>query len=288
MLIKELNRLNENVTREISELVAECNNYDGIENIIELDKTINFNHEMNTIFMLYENNKLVSVLSLFVPGRNEAEVTAMTLPEYRSKGYFSELVKRAEAEIKKYGVPDLLFVCNSDSDKGKKVIDKLKCQYAFTEYFLKYNHSLDQLINTYNFRLKLHKAGFEDMESLVKINMGAFNDSYEGAKSIAEGNLNADNRQLYLGNIEGEFVAKGAICFEDGNASIHGLGVLPEYQGKGYGKEMLYALINNIIEYKVKDICIEVESKNDNAFQLYKNTGFEVESAWEYYRKVLE
>ena len=288
MLIKELNRLNENVTREISELVAECNSFDGIEGMIELDTSLNFNHEMNTIFMLYENNKLVSVLTLFVPGRSEAEVTAMTLPAYRLKGHFSELIKRAEAEIKKYGIPDLLFVCNGDSTNGKEVIAKLKAKYAFAEYFLKYNHSLDQIIKAYKYRVKLHKAGFEDMESIVKISMGAFNDSYEGAKNLAEGSLNADNRQLFLGEIEGKFVAKGVICFEDGNASINGLGVLPEHQGKGYGKEILYSIINKIIEYGVEDIFIEVESENDNAFLLYKNTGFEVESAWEYYRRAID
>jgi ribosomal protein S18 acetylase RimI-like enzyme len=286
-LIKELNRLNENITREISELVAECNSYDGIEGMIELDTSLNFNQEMNTIFMQYDNNKLVSVLSLFVPRSSEAEVTAMTLPEYRLKGHFSELIKRAEAEIKKYGVPDLLFVCNGDSIDGKKAIAKLNGKYAFTEYFLKYNHSLDQSIKEYKYRLALHKAGYEDLESIVKISMGAFNDSCEGAKSLAEGSLRAENRQLFLGEIEGKFVGKGVICFEDGNAFITGLGVLPEYQGKGYGKELLYLIINKIIENKVEGICIEVESENENAFQLYKNTGFEVESAWEYYRKVL-
>lgn len=284
-MIKELNRLDENIVKEINELVTECNSYDGIEAIIELDKTINFNHEMNTIFMLYEDNKLISVLSLFVPGRNEAEVTAMTLPGYRLKGHFSELLKRAEAEMRKYGVPDLLFVCNGDSVNGKEVITKLKAQYDFTEYFLKYNHTLDEIINQNKYRLRLREARIDDMESIIKISMGAFNDSYEGAKSMAEGSLNADNRLLFLGEVEGKFVAKGVICFEDGNASIHGLGVLPQCQGKGYGKEMLYSIIRKINEQKVEAIYIEVESENDNAFQLYKNSGFEVESSWAYYRK---
>ena len=284
-MIKELNRLDENIVKEINELVTECNSYDGIEAIIELDKTINFNHEMNTIFMLYEDNKLISVLSLFVPGRNEAEVTAMTLPGYRLKGHFSELLKRAEVEMRKYGVPDLLFVCNGDSVNGKEVITKLKAQYDFTEYFLKYNHTLDEIINQNKYRLRLREARIDDMESIIKISMGAFNDSYEGAKSMAEGSLNADNRLLFLGEVEGKFVAKGVICFEDGNASIHGLGVLPQCQGKGYGKEMLYSIIRKINEQKVEAIYIEVESENDNAFQLYKNSGFEVESSWAYYRK---
>jgi ribosomal protein S18 acetylase RimI-like enzyme len=288
LVIKELNRVSDDAAKEISELVEQCNNYDGIEGIIELDKSINFNQEMNTIFMAYEDNKLVSILSLFVPGREEAEVSAMTLPDYRLRGYFSELIKRAEEEIKRYDVPDLLFVCNGNSAKGKAVIAKQKALYEFTEYFLKYNHKFDPVIKDYSYRIKLHKAGLEDIESIAKINMGAFHDSYEGAKSLANAALKADNREVFLGNIEGEFVAKGVICFENGGASINGLGVLPEHQGKGYGKEILFSIIQRIMEYKIEDICIEVESENDNAFQLYKNSGFEVQSAWEYYRKAIE
>ena len=117
--------------------------------------------------------------------------------------------------------------------------------------------------------------------------MAAFGDSYEGAKRLATGMLNADNRQFFLGEIEGEFIAMGVAAKEDEGTSIHGLGVLPEHQGKGYGKEMLYSIINKLAEQRIENINIEVESQNLNAFQLYKNSGFEVESAWEHYRKVI-
>ena len=115
--------------------------------------------------------------------------------------------------------------------------------------------------------------------------MAAFGDSYEGAKSLATGMLNAENRQFFLGEIDGEFIAMGVSAKGDEGASINGLGVMPEYQGKGYGKEMLYSIVNKLVEQNAENINIEVESQNSNAFNLYKNSGFEVESAWEYYRK---
>jgi ribosomal protein S18 acetylase RimI-like enzyme len=79
----------------------------------------------------------------------------------------------------------------------------------------------------------------------------------------------------------------GVAAKGDEGTSIHGLGVLPEHQGKGYGKEMLYSMISKLVEQKAENINIEVESQNSNAFKLYKNSGFEVESAWEYYRKII-
>jgi ribosomal protein S18 acetylase RimI-like enzyme len=288
VIIKELSKLNEDLTKEIKDLVSKCNNYDGLNGMIEIDTSFSINKEMKTIFMMYDDNKLVSALTLFVPGSKEGEVSAMTISEYRSKGCFTKLVKRAEAELKKYGVNEVLFLCEAKSMHGKAAIAKQKAQYEFTEYLLKYNHSIDEKVKDYKYHLKLRTATLDDLESIIKISMAAFGDSYEGAKGLAIGMLNADNRQFFLGEIEGELVAMGVAAKEDEGTSIHGLGVLPEHQGKGYGKEMLYSIINKLVEQRVENINIEVESQNSNAFQLYKSSGFEVESAWEYYRKVLK
>jgi ribosomal protein S18 acetylase RimI-like enzyme len=288
LLIKELNKIDENTTREIKELVTQCNNHDGINGMLVLDNSLNFNREMNTIFMLYEKDKLVSVLTMFVPGNKEAEVSAMTLPEYRLMGYFSELVKRAEAEIKKYNIPEILFLCEDKSSHGKAAIAKQGARYEFTEYQLKYNHSLDTKIMDYEYRIKLYKATLADLESIIKISIAAFGDSYEGAKELATGMLKAKNREFFLGEIQGEFIAMGVTAKEEEDISIHGLGVLPEHQGKGYGREMLYSIINKLIEQETGSINIDVDSENSNAFQLYKNSGFEVENAWGYYRRAIK
>lgn len=287
MIIKELNKFDENTIREIRELITLCDNHDGGKGMMCLDTSLNFNHEMNTIFLSYEKDKLVSALTLFVPGNREAEVSAMTLPEYRLKGCFSELVKRAEAEIKKYNVPEILFLCEGKSLHGKAAIAKQKAQYEFTEYQLKYNHSLDMKVKDYEYRIRLHKATLADLDSIIKISMAAFGDSYEGAKKLATSMLNADNRQFFLGEMQGEFIAMGVAAEEEGNVSIHGLGILPEHQGKGYGREMLYSIINKLYEQGIENINIDVDSQNSNAFQLYQNSGFEIESAWEYYRRAV-
>ena len=143
LLIKEFNKLNDEVISEIRELVSACNNHDGLNGMMELNTSFNLNKEMKTVFMMYDDNKLVSALTLFVPGDKEGEVSAMTISEYRAKGCFTELVKRAEAELKKYGVNEVLFLCEAKSTHGKAAIAKQNAHYEFTEYLLKYNHSID-------------------------------------------------------------------------------------------------------------------------------------------------
>ena len=288
MKIRELNQLNQETITEIKELVAQCNSHDGMDGMVTLDNSLNFNREANYVYMMLDENKLIAVLTLFMPGKNEAEISAMTLPEYRRRGCFKELVQKALTELKKYGVPELLFVCEGNSASGKAAIAKQQAEYEFTEYTLKYNNSLNDKINEYNYRIKLHQAGMQDIEHIAKISMDAFGDSYEGAKSLAMGALKAENRKVYLAELDGEFLAMGVTAVEDDSISINGLGVHSDYRGKGFGKEILYAIMREIVKNDFESIIIEVESENQNAFQLYKNSGFEVMVSSEYYRKAIE
>lgn len=287
-MIKEYNEVNQNILKEVEELIAACNAHDGIKGMVPMDTSFNFNKEMNTIFLRYEDEKLVSALTIFAPGKNEAEIYTMTLPQYRQKGYFKELVRTAEKELKKYSVPDIIFVCEERSAAGKAAIERQVAAYDFTEYTLSYNHSLDKEFSQYEYRLEFHRADETHIEDIAKVSMSAFGDSYEGAKAIATNILNAVNRKMFLGKIDGQYVAMGVVAADNGSNSIHGLGVLAEQQGKGYGKEMLYAILKDLIEHNEEKISLEVDSENQNAFQLYKKTGFEVKSAWEYYRRAVK
>lgn len=288
MFIRELNVLDEDLTKDIKELIAACNMHDGFKGMLSLDTSFNFNQEMNCIFVMYDGSRLVSALTLFAPGSEEAEVTAMTLPEYRGRGCFDSLVQRAETELVRHAVPDILFVCEERAAAGKAAMAGLKAMYEFTEYTMKYNHSMDKAIREYDYRMKLQEAGMQDIPSLIEIGMSAFNDSYEGAQSMALAALNSPNRQVFLGEVDGLHVAMGVAAAGEESTCIHGLGVMPEQQGKGFGKEMLYAIIKRLLEQDVREISLEVNSENDIALRLYTSSGFEVQNAWEYYRKPVQ
>lgn len=285
MIIKSYNKPDEKIINEIRKLEEICKKYDGIKKDIYLDYSINFNDGMKSLFLLYEHNKLISLVSMFVPTQKEAEISAYTLPEYRQKGYFKKLLSKAEAEMQKYNVSDILFVCESQSQSARKAIEKMKAKYDFTEYLLKYNNlniqSIDLPINSLN----LFKADLNDTETLINMSMEIFQDSYEDAESFVKKTFNSDVRQQFIASVNNKAVGMCAVNYEEEETSIFGLGILPEYQGKGYGKQMLILLLENISDENQKDIFIEVDSTNDRAFNLYKNSGFETEVAFQYYRK---
>lgn len=285
MIIKEISKVSEELMQEIRQLEAICKKHDNLRQDIFLDSSLNFNRDIKSLFLLYEDNKLISVLFMFIPTSDEAEISGFTRPEYRKNGYFNSLLDRAVNELKKYNVPDILFTCEAQSSDGKAAIKRLNADYDFAEYTLRYNKPHAEYSNKYLNKVELHKANREDTKTLVNISQQIFHDSYENAESMVMKAFECQFRQLYIVVLDGEAIGKGGISFEDEGAYIFGFGIVPKYQGKGFGKASLQLMLKEVAEQNIDKIVIEVDSKNESAFNLYKKCGFEVQTSYEYYRR---
>ena len=73
--------------------------------------------------MIYEDDKLVSFLTTFMPLCDEAEIIAFTHPEYRNRGYFKKLLKCAAESLKNAKVGKILFVVETKSKSGLKMLN---------------------------------------------------------------------------------------------------------------------------------------------------------------------
>lgn len=197
LLIKKISKLGEETIKEIREVEFICKEHDKLNGSIFLDTSMNFNSEIKSILLLYENNKLVSLISMFIPTSEEVEISAYTLPEYRQKGYFKKLLDEAAEEITKYNIPDLIFVCEPQSKDGIEAIRRLKAEFDFTEYFLRYKGSLNDLEVRRKPEVKLYKPKKKDLEALISLSQEIFNDNYEDAKSIVSKSFEAENRTQY-------------------------------------------------------------------------------------------
>lgn len=82
---------------------------------------------------------------------------------------------------------------------------------------------------------------------------------------------------------EGEqFVGSSIIKSEE----IDDLFVVPEYQGKGYGRKMMEATINLALEKNLNQIKLGVVAWNKVAINLYESLGFEEYLSYEYRRLI--
>ncbi|RBP66627.1 ribosomal protein S18 acetylase RimI-like enzyme [Alkalibaculum bacchi] len=285
MVIKKFSEPSEEIIKEIRKVELICKEHDKLNGSIFLDTSINFNSEIKSLFLLYDSNILVSLVSMFIPTRDEAEISAYTLPKYRRKGYFKKLLHEAIKEITKYNILDLVFVCEPQSNDGNEVIEKLKAEFDFTEYFLRYNDSVDDMEVRPTPEIKLKEAEKEDLESLINLSQEIFNDNYEDAKSMIIKSFESENRIQYIGMIDKKHIGMGSASLGNDEASIFGFGVSPQYQGKGFGRAMLKRILTDLKNRGRENITIEVDSTNKNAFNLYKKCGFKVETSFDYYRK---
>ncbi len=57
-------------------------------------------------------------------------------------------------------------------------------------------------------------------------------------------------------------------------AHLH-IDILPEYQNKGYGKELVVTLLNHLKNRGVKGVMLTADSENTGAIRFYNRLGFE-------------
>ncbi len=286
-MIKAFDKLDEETVIALRDVESACKSHDQLNGRVYLDTALNFDPGIKSKFLLYEDNKLVSFISLFVPTQEEAEVSAFTLPAYRRRGCFKHLLAQAVEEVRKYNIPGLLFVCEPQSKDGTEALKRLDAELDFTEYFLRCGDPSVLPDPQAAAEVRLHRAEPKDLEAMVKLNQDIFNDDYEDAKRFVSNCFEAHNRFQYIALLSEKPIGMGSVYDENGEAYIYGLGVLPSHQGKGYGRAILSLMLKDMKRSGMDNIVMEVESTNQNALSLYRKSGFEVEATFNYYRMTI-
>lgn len=76
---------------------------------------------------------------------------------------------------------------------------------------------------------------------------------------------------------------------DEGGCVWLGICVLPDYYGKGYGKLMMRALVDNAKKLNVNTISLTVDKVNEAAIRLYEHFNFQkLDSVDSYYKYTLD
>lgn len=285
MFIREFCKLSEADIKAIRGVEQVCKDHDGLRGDIFLDPSLNFDPGIKNAFLLFDAERLICVLCMFIPTGQEAEIQAYTLPEYRRRGYYRLLLEKAEAELRRFGIPEMLLVCESYCTPGRLAAAALQAVHEHSEHFMRLTLDAAESFRGEPDKLHVHLAGREELPDLVHLSRRIFADSPEDALHYISKTLDLQAREQYAAMIGGEYVGIGAVSLETGEASIFGLGILPEQRGKGLGAAMVRALISNLLRRGIRHITLEVDSKNLPALNLYKKCGFEVVTTFDYHHK---
>lgn len=282
--IKKYNKLNDSLITEIKALEKITKDKDEVDAELFLDTSLNFYPELNSILLAYDKNILVGIMIIFLPTNKEVELSFITHPDFRKKGIFNLLFEETLSEIKKFSINSILVLTQNSSQALDHIIKKLELKYEFSEYYMIYPKTFEipEFINP---DLQLSEVIADEVEELARVGNITFEDDYSNSLSIIKASIEAEDKLQYSLKYKNKIIGLGAVTIEDDNLTIYGLGILPDYQGKGFGKALVYLILNDLKRFANKQISLEVNSENTVAYNLYKKLGFEVKTKYDYYRK---
>lgn len=266
---------------EIEQLALLCNRYEHLDIKLNWDVLNSRPGNETNDFLYYDNGLLAGYLALFSFNANEGELSGMVHPAYRRQGIFGQLAMAARAECQRRSISNLMLIVEQTSQSGMVFVKRLMLALHHAEY--KMVLELLRTVPHANPYLQLHLAIPTDGAMLAHITARAFNMSEHEVNWYTENVIKRSDRQYYLALLNGICIGKIEVIFDTHEAIICGFGVLPEYQGYGYGRQILARTVQEILAKGPYKISLEVETGNVHALSLYKACGFNITSCYLYY-----
>ncbi len=187
------------------------------------------------------------------------------------------------SELKEILVPyfkgDLFMSLDKNQNNLKEYIEDQGLKYWFSSYSMVTNSMKEMTegkIVPYNGELERYSHIWGKSFVPLRIKLGfEVADNIENnpdfAKKVFEGTNKDGAFYGYL--VDGKIVG---VAFADGS-EVDEISIDPEFQGKGYGRQLLRGIVNDLLS-KHKEVIIGVAEINKKAYNLYMSEGFKVTS----------
>ncbi len=276
--------INEEDYAQIKELEQCSLKYDKVNLKLELEYKLqvqkDYDKSFNDIneYFYYINNELVGYLGIASFGRSIGEINGVVHSDWRRRGIFTKLCNLAIEECKKRSFDKILLLCDEKSTPAVEFIKAVGANYAFSECRMRLN---GKAVNESNQNISLRKAVKADGEEMQRQNTVFFGDA--GSEPVFIEDEESNRPITYMIELQGKAIGKIRAEREQASAFISGFGIMPEYRGKGYGRQALNAALSMLNKEGIYDIALDVAVENKRALKLYKSCGFEEQSTMNYY-----
>lgn len=262
--------------QSIANLQKECETHDEI--LLKLNWDMLRQREDQAMdFFHYVDGELVAYLALYGFG-STVEMCGMVKPAHRRRNLFTNLWHQALIVIKEKGYKKVLLNAPSTSQSAKGWLGNQPCAYDFSEYQMVWKQqSLGESSG-----VQLRPSTVDDIPFEIQLDILGFGMSQEDADIHQQEVKNYPNDTHFIIEVDGKSVGKIRVSRNDGESYIYGFVVHPDFQGKGYGRQTLQAVVH-MEQPSGNPIKLEVEAKNRNALHLYESIGFHPVQGQDYY-----
>jgi ribosomal protein S18 acetylase RimI-like enzyme len=301
-------KLGESLTREdaalINGLAAECVREDGAALKLELDYKLGASLEsaprasMRAVneLMYFDGDALIGYIGInsFGGAGSPPELNGMVHPGYRRRGVFQMLSSLAIGECRRQKVKSALLLCGRQSAGGQKFIEKTGARYHHSEFEMYLRKEPPKHQEGSCAEVSFRKATNQDAREVARHNAIYFgeerNEEYRPSPDRLEdpGLLLPEEEEkkgmtIYFAEFGGKVVGKVHLQLIAGIGGIYGLGVLPEFRGRGFGRAVLLGAVDKLKDAGAKEIMLQVATGNANALRLYESCGFKTTSTMDYF-----
>lgn len=251
MTIINSNKLTKIQLEDVQILVSLCKLEENLDGILFLESEMNEYGDFPCFYLLYEGSTLISFLSIFIPNTEECELYGYTRPSYRKKGYITSLLDLAKKQLKNYNINSVYLLCEPISRSGLLMLNAFNAQLNTSEYMMKFDIK--------------SKVTPKHILSLKK-----------------EINSESEYYKLFLGK---KLIGTCNVDQSNFCTTIYNFEIIKKMRGKGYGKESLLLIIENLIEHGYDNIILHLSSDNTIAYNLYTKNGFTIIKQIDYFKK---
>lgn len=283
-------------------LEIQCAQNDQVTLKLELDYKLSDakNRTANTVisdineFMYFNGEELIGYMGICSFGgiTQPLEITGMVHPKYRRQGIFSKLMELVIEECRRRDAEGILALCDKKSISGQGFLKKISAVYKFSEFEMYLNHkSYEKVEKQRPSGITFRKAVNADATGITRQNMIYFGDDLEEENEDSEDSsilLPEEEEKrgmtIYIAEKEEKVIGKVNLQMSDsGTGGIYGLGVLPEFRGKGFGRAILTFGVEKLKDANATEVMLQVAAENGTALNLYKSCGFQETSVMDYF-----
>ncbi|MBE5973041.1 MAG: GNAT family N-acetyltransferase [Paenibacillaceae bacterium] len=299
-------KLKSNLDQKDYELIhmleIQCAQNDQVTLKLELDYKLSDakNRTADTVisdineFMYFNGEELIGYMGICSFGgiTQPLEITGMVHPKYRRQGIFSKLMELVIEECRRRDAEGILALCDKKSISGQGFLKKISAVYKFSEFEMYLNHkSYEKVEKQRPSGITFRKAVNADATEITRQNMIYFGDDLEEENEDSEDSsilLPEEEEKrgmtIYIAEKEEKVIGKVNLQMSDsGTGGIYGLGVLPEFRGKGFGRAILTFGVEKQKDANATEVMLQVAAENGTALNLYKSCGFQETSVMDYF-----
>lgn len=265
---------------QIRELETICNRAEGINVKLNWDMMKMREPGKVSDFCFYDQGQLVGYMPLDGFG-DQFEITCIVHPDYRRRGIFKSLFAAARDEVRQRQAARLLLVNYRNSQSGNAAVKALGVPYYNSEYHMEVSASALPALPASQINLvEVNAVNVADLSRSLANTFGAGEWNTEAA-------LLADQRRkdgsYFLAELDGQLIGQIGVVTGEDDVYIRAVGIAPAWRGKGYGRQLLSAIVKRMRDAGYQQFALDVETKNENALSLYQSCGFRQSNVYDYY-----